>query len=80
MMRRENYLPVPGEDKNLNGDFNEKTTNDKSVVRLFWNPVGQDFNYGMFQTHLERKSTRLELCLVLDCRCKVLVNRTVCGA
>ncbi|XP_027870657.1 anoctamin-1a isoform X2 [Xiphophorus couchianus] len=31
MMRSENYLPVTGEDKNLDGDFNGKTTNDKSV-------------------------------------------------
>lgn len=80
MMRSENYLPVPGEDKNLDGDFNGKTTNDKSVVRLFWNPVGQEFNSGRFQTHLEGKSIRLGLRLVLDCRCKVLVNRTVCRA
>ncbi|XP_054878403.1 anoctamin-1a isoform X2 [Poeciliopsis prolifica] len=31
MRRSENYLPVPGEDKNLDGDFNGKTTNDESV-------------------------------------------------
>ncbi|XP_014871607.1 anoctamin-1 isoform X1 [Poecilia latipinna] len=31
MRRSENYLPVPGEDKNLDGDFNGKTRNDESM-------------------------------------------------
>uniref|UniRef100_A0A3P9MYC7 Anoctamin n=1 Tax=Poecilia reticulata TaxID=8081 RepID=A0A3P9MYC7_POERE len=31
MRRSESYLPVPGEDKNLDGDFNGKTRNDESM-------------------------------------------------
>ncbi|KAM4744042.1 anoctamin-1a isoform 2-T2 [Anableps anableps] len=31
MRKSENYLPVPGEDKNLDGDFNGKIRNDESI-------------------------------------------------
>lgn len=31
MRKSENYLPVPGEDKNLDGNFSERTGNDESM-------------------------------------------------
>lgn len=35
MRRNDNYLPVPGEDKNLDVDFNSTSKSKESIVRHY---------------------------------------------